>query len=230
MNFQLHSNMTMQKLHIGEEKSPLLVIDSFVENAEELVNIACQLKFEVNSNFYPGVRAEAPIEYQQLIIDKLQDTLLEFFQLKANKLKFTISHFSMVTSEPNQLHLLQRIPHFDSLDSEGLAAIHYLFKTDLGGTSFYKHRDTQFESIDEKRQGQYFASMKKNGSNNMPSPEYINGDTVLYKRIAEQQGIFNRIIIYRRNLLHSGSIPKDFVPDDNPLTGRLSINSFIDPS
>jgi hypothetical protein len=36
------------------------------------------------------------------------------------------------------------------------------------------------------------------------------------------------MLVYKRNSLHSGSIPPDFVPDPNPATGRLSINSFID--
>ena len=36
------------------------------------------------------------------------------------------------------------------------------------------------------------------------------------------------MLVYRRNSLHSGCIAKGFVPDPNPLTGRLSINCFID--
>jgi hypothetical protein len=35
------------------------------------------------------------------------------------------------------------------------------------------------------------------------------------------------MLVYRRNVLHSGCI-EDSVPDPNPSTGRLSINSFID--
>ncbi len=230
MVLQLHPEIKVQKLRIGKEQSPLLVIDNFVEQASHLVEIAGKLKFEANSNFYPGIRAQAPIEYQHLILEKLQDTLSNFFQLKTNRLKFTISHYSIVTTEPRELHLLQRIPHFDSLDNKGLAAVHYLFRANLGGTSFYRHRDTMFETIDESRRVQYFESMKKNGNRNMPPEEYINGDTPLYERIWQQQGIFNRIIIYRRNILHSGSISKNFKPNANPLTGRLSINSFIDPA
>jgi hypothetical protein len=38
------------------------------------------------------------------------------------------------------------------------------------------------------------------------------------------------MLVYRRNSLHSGCIGPDFVPDANPLTGRLSINSFLDVS
>jgi hypothetical protein len=36
------------------------------------------------------------------------------------------------------------------------------------------------------------------------------------------------MLVYRRNSLHSGCIETGFVPDTNPSTGRLSINSFID--
>jgi hypothetical protein len=38
----------------------------------------------------------------------------------------------------------------------------------------------------------------------------------------------NVVLVYRRNSLHSGCIDPAFVPDANPRTGRLSINSFID--
>jgi Family of unknown function (DUF6445) len=229
MNFKQHPETRIQKLKIGKEKLPLLVIDNLLSQPDYLVELACKTNFSVNSPYYPGVRADAPSQYKQFILEELAETLIEFFKLKTSQLTFSFCQFSMVTTSPNDLHLLQRIPHFDSLDKNGLAAVHYLFKTDLGGTSFYRHRDTQFESIDDERRAAYFDSMKKNGSNNLPPAEYINGDTALYERIAEQQGIYNRIIIYPRNILHSGSIPKDFIPDHSPLTGRLSINSFIDP-
>jgi hypothetical protein len=59
--------------------------------------------------------------------------------------------------------------------------------------------------------------------------EYINGDTALFEEIARAEGVFNRMLVYRRNSLHSGSIDRAFVPDPNPRTGRLSINCFVDP-
>lgn len=52
--------------------------------------------------------------------------------------------------------------------------------------------------------------------------------TDLFEQIAKQDGAFNRMLVYRRNSLHSGCIESGFVPDPNPSTGRLSINSFID--
>ncbi|MFL6577360.1 MAG: DUF6445 family protein, partial [Povalibacter sp.] len=86
-----------------------------------------------------------------------------------------------------------------------------------------------FEYIDESRRDPYLKTLEtEREGQNAPGPSYINGDTALFEQIAKQDGVFNRILIYRRNSLHSGSINPDFVPDPNPATGRLSINSFLD--
>lgn len=230
MELTLHSNLKINKLSIGSEKAPLLVIDSFVEQANDLVEMAGRIPFLKNSAFYPGVRAEAPEAYQKFLLKELQGTLIDFFHIDAFALKFELCHYSLVTTPADNLQLLQRIPHFDSVEKDGLAAVHYLFKGDLGGTSFYRHKKTNFEYIDESRKLDYFRSLEsENDTGNIPLSGYINGDTALFDRVDSQEGVFNRIIIYRRNSLHSGSISKNFTPDNNPLTGRLSLNSFINP-
>ena len=38
-----------------------------------------------------------------------------------------------------------------------------------------------------------------------PPPGYINGDTPLYEQLSRQEGVFNRLLVYRRNSLHSGA-------------------------
>ncbi len=124
---------------------------------------------------------------------------------------------------------MQRIPHVDSFDSNGLATIHYLFRENMGGTAFYRHRKTGYEVIDESRKMEYISSLESEMQGpTLPPAEYINGDTPIFEQIGRQEGLYNRLLIYRRNSLHSGCIDKNFVPDPNPLTGRLSINSFID--
>lgn len=230
MQLSLDENIQITESHFGNEQAPLLVIDNFVRRAEGLVEDASQQRFLANSPLYPGVRAMAPQAYQQLILGQLQNKLMDFFELNGQSLSLSVCHYSIVTTPPQQLKLLQRIPHFDSEDKNGLAAVHYLFKADLGGTSFYRHRKTGYESIDENRKLDYYRSLEsENDGTNMPASAYIYGDTPLFERIAEQKGIFNRIIFYRRNSLHSGSISPNFSADDNPSTGRLTISSFIDP-
>jgi len=228
MRLELNPDVRMQKLAIGSEKAPLLVIDNFVKDAEQLIQTVAPKVFIRTARFFPGVRAKAPLTYRQFVIDQLRDELLQFFQLNGNSIRFSMCHYSLVTTPPRELVMAQRVPHFDSVDS-GLASIHYLFRKGYGGTAFYRHRRTGFEYVDLSRQDLYLKTLDEEVHGpDSPEPAYINGDTPLFEQVEKQDGVFNRILFYRRNSLHSGSIEKDFVPDGNPLTGRLSINCFID--
>lgn len=222
-------NINVRECTIGNEKAPLLVVDNFVKQPDELIKWALPKFFAPAGRFFPGVRAKAPLTYQRFVLGQLQDTLLNVFQIEGRSMRFSMCHYSLVTTPPEKLVMEQRIPHLDSVGSNGLASIHYLFRKGYGGTAFYRHRTTGFEYVDESRQETYFKSLEEeiNGPD-MPGPEYIDGDTPLFQQIEKQDGIFNRILIYRRNSLHSGCIDRSFVSDANPLTGRLSINSFID--
>jgi hypothetical protein len=138
-------------------------------------------------------------------------------------------HYSLVTQPPTQLRFLQRVPHIDSVGADGLATVHYLFHGDWGGTAFYRHRSTGFESVDAARHETYFRELEREShSDAAPRAGYIDGDTALFERIASVDAAYNRLIVYRRNCLHSGNIDSTRVPPADPLTGRLSINSFID--
>jgi Family of unknown function (DUF6445) len=228
VNLAPNPNFAVQKLNIGREQAPLLVIDNVVANADELVDLAATKFFGDVASYYPGVRAKAPLTYQQYILDQLRGLFTDHFGLQGRKLRFTMCHFSLVTTPAEKLGHLQCIPHIDSTLGTELAFIHYLFKRDHGGTAFYRHRQTGFEIIDQARRAAYFdcVEAEKHGPNK-PAVGYINGDTALYEQVGAQDGLFNRMLVYRRNSLHSGSIGPQFVADPNPRTGRLSINGFI---
>jgi len=229
MNLDLHPDLRLRRLEIGAERAPLLVIDNFVADAEALVADACARRFTVRSPYYPGIRAEAPTAYQQLLLTRLRSELLDCLGMPEGMLTLSMCHYSVVTTPAKELAPLQRIPHVDSFAKAGLATIHYLFKANLGGTAFYRHRRTGFESLDEARGPAYSQALDAEYSGTAgPGPGYINGDTHQFEQIAKEDGVFNRMLVYRRNSLHSGCIDAGFVPDPNPATGRLSINSFID--
>lgn len=226
-----HPAMQLTVQHPGNEQSPLLIVDNFITEPERLLADACQQRFVANSPYYPGVRAPAPKVYQQVLLQSLTPVLQDVFALPAGSLHFSICHYSLVTTPPAQLKLLQRIPHFDTTEKHALAAVHYLFHGDQGGTAFYRHRKTGFETIDNNRAKAYFQSMEaENGGPNIPGPDagYIAGDTPLFSQIAEAKAVFNRLIIYRRHALHSGSIPANASLSADPSQGRLTISSFID--
>lgn len=228
MTLTLHPNFRIQKLTIGREQAPLVVIDNFVANPDELVELAVAKPFIDVANYYPGLRSKVPLTYQRFVIDQLRDVFAGYFGLTASAVRFTSCHFSLVTTPPEKLDYLQQIPHIDSASSVELAFVHYLFKTDLGGTAFYRHRATGFEYVDETRRTDYWRIVdEEKAGPNRATGGYIDGDTALYEQVGRQEGVFNRMVLYRRNTLHSGSLGRNFVPDLNPRTGRLSINGFL---
>jgi hypothetical protein len=230
MILDLHPDIRIERLTLGAEKAPLLVIDNVVGDPERLVRKAMTRQFQPRGANYPGIRTEAPLGYQQLFRDRLKEVLFDAFGLTGKSLVFPMCHYSLVTTSSTQLAPLQRIPHADSVDTRGLATVHYLFKSNLGGTAFYRHRATGFEYIDATRMSVYSSHIEHLLREPQSIPAgYINGDTDLFEQIANVPSAFNRMLVYRRNSLHSGSIDKSFVPDPNPATGRLSVNCFIDP-
>jgi hypothetical protein len=230
MILNLHPDIRIEKLTIGRELAPLLVIDHFVADPDRLVRKAALAQFGPGGRFYPGIRAKAPLSYEHFLLKHLQPLLAEHFGLESPSLRLSMCHFSLVTTPAAQLSLQQRLPHVDSLAPEGAATIHYLFKGKLGGTAFYRHRATGYEYLDETRAPAYWSALETECKGpEQPGMEYINGDTAIFEQIARAEGVFNRMLVYRRNSLHSGSIDRAFVPDADARSGRLSINSFIEP-
>jgi hypothetical protein len=228
MNIAPHPSMRIQKLTIGREHAPLVVIDNLVADPEELVRDASSKRYAPPQSYYPGLRAKAPLSYQMFLVGELRGLLCDYFELESSSLRFSMCHYSVVTTPPEQLTPLQRIPHVDSHEARGLASIHYLFKADLGGTAFYRHRATGFEYVDESRRSTYYPILERELSGpTAPGPEYIDADTALFERVGAQAGIFNRMLIYRRNSLHSGAPTRGFPLPADPASGRLSINSFL---
>lgn len=211
---------------VGHDRAPVIVIEDAWPNAHALVELAAARKdFERKSLYYPGVRSPAPVDYATGIVAQLTDLIRSTFALE-DEIVITDSTFSIVSTPAEKLVPFQRVPHFDSVDPNGLALLHYL--CDLGGTSFYRHRSTGLELITADAQEDYIrrvnAEVRASG---LPPPAYVEGDTALFERTAKYEAAFNRALIYRGSMLHSVNVPPDFVPDADPRGGRLSLNTFL---
>jgi hypothetical protein len=212
--------------YVGKERAPVLVIENAWPDAERLIDIAAQRQdYRPRSLYYPGLRSSAPPEYALGIVQKFTKLICSTFGLPDN-LVITDSTFSLVTTHPEKLVPFQRVPHFDSVDPNRIALLHYI--SDLGGTSFYRHRSTGLEIVTADVQERYIRTVNAEVRENGPPPhQYVEGDTELFERIAKYDAAFNRVLIYRGNMLHSVNVPPGFVPDPNPRTGRLTLNTFL---
>ena len=228
MIVERHPALRIDRRRIGAEGAPLLVVDDFVADPDRLVRKAARSRFSPQGAMFPGVRARAPLSYE-VLLEGLLRPLLPALGLRPGRFAFPMCHYSLVVQRPETLSFLQRVPHIDSTTAQGLATVHYLFRGDWGGTAFYRHRATGYEVVDEARRVAYFAQLQRESEGaQAPAAGYIGGDTELFERIGAVAGAFNRLVVYRRNSLHSGDIDNARVPPPDPVAGRLSINSFID--
>lgn len=229
MLIEPHRDLRIEKRRIGDDGAPLLVIDQLVADPERLVHRAARRAFGRRGEYFPGVRTGAPAMYQPFLESVLNPLLPEHFGIRSGRFRFSMCHYSLVAAPPEQLRFLQRVPHIDSVGGDGLATVHYLFRGHWGGTAFYRHRSTGFEHVDKPRWETYFSRLEtESHGSDVPAGGYINGDTALFEQIASVDAVFNRMIVYRRNALHSACVDDGHVPPADPLAGRLSINTFID--
>jgi hypothetical protein len=228
--FHLHPAFRWTVVHVGLERQPVIVIDDFLQETNQLIDYAAtQAKFLMRRDVaYPGFRAAAPPEYSIAVKVYLRDLLRDTFGLGPADIAADNCEFAIVTTPPEMLQLRQRIPHIDAPDSCYIAGLHYLCGPELGGTSFYRHRRTGFESVDlDRRDLLQRALQGEIAASGAPPVAYIDGDTDLFVRTASFDAAFNRLLFYRGVTLHSGNISRDFGFDANPRTGRLTISSFF---
>ncbi len=218
---------TIRIERIGNEQQPVIVIDDFVDAPERLRAAAEASDYQMMGRHYPGLRAEVAADEVEAFLSPIQALIAETFGF-GGPTRVISAGYSIVTTQPADLTPIQRLPHFDGLEGERVALLHYLNGQAQGGTAFYRHRGTGFETISAERHAAYDAALHREvAQHGLPGPAYISGDTPLYERIARFEAKPNRALIYRGHLLHCADLPDDldFTPD--PKTARLTVNTFL---
>lgn len=228
--YELRKDAKIECSKVGNEQQEVLVVDDFLKGAASLKRAAVDgNSFSCADSFYPGIRMQVPHEYTIAIVRNLGYFMEKFFNLEVRKIKSATSRFSIVTTPPHSLDLLQRIPHFDAPSRKGLAVLYYLQSVPSMGTALYRHKPTGFEYVDDQRYSHYMEHVNKRYPSESDYPEgYINGSTDQFEEVASYDAVFNRLLMYRGTSLHSGKIGKDYSFDPNPATGRLTVTSFFE--
>lgn len=229
-NYAPCKNMEYECLKMGADQQELMRVDSYIQGADALRNEAIAgNNFAVADSFYPGVRMAITDAYILALVRNFQGVIRDFFKLDLRTIKSAASKYSIVTSKPEELKLMQRIPHFDAPSRNSLAVIHYLCDAPDSGTAFYHHGETGYDYIDRSRLEKYEQSIVKRFKDPLRQPSgYVCGDTQDYSEIASFGAVHNRLLMYHGSSLHSGIIRPDYNFDPSPETGRLTITSFIE--
>jgi hypothetical protein len=210
---------------IGHEGEPLVIVDNFAPDPQALRSHAAASTFAPAGDHYPGIRAALPPTYLAEARDALSVVFRDAFGA-TGRVRVLDARFALVTAAAADLTLAQRLPHVDATAPGRLAMVHYLGAQALGGTAFYRHRSTGFETISPARSTPYFAALSQETA--LQSPQgYLSGDTPLFESIAEVDAVFNRAVFYRSHLLHCGAVPPSAALTADPTHGRLTVTAFF---
>jgi hypothetical protein len=202
----------------------VVIVDGFHPDPDALRAAAETAAFEPAHRHYPGVRAPLPDDYFTQVRPVLAPVLAQVFGVAA--IRLIDASFSIVTAAPDALTTEQRLPHVDAVVPGRVALVHYLSDAG-GGTAFFRHRATGYESIDEARSDAYRAALAAEIAREPPPAAYVAGSTALFEAVDIVEAKANRAVIYASAMLHSGAIPADAVLDADPRRGRLTVTAFF---
>ena len=221
------TSLDIRARRIGREGLPIALIDGFAKDPDALRQHALGQTFTAARDHYPGVRAPLPPGYIHAQAPLLATVLDAVFGAKTAA-RVLDAAFSMVTTPPDALGLHQRLPHIDATAPGRIALVHYLSPAPTAGTAFFRHRATGFEFVDAARSTGYFDTLNAEvQSGTAPSAGYIASDTALFERTHRVDAAYNRAVIYRSNMLHSGAIEAETLLSCDPAVGRLTVTAFL---
>mgnify|MGYP002780210464 CR=1 FL=1 len=208
---------------------PLISVENFLENPEHAILQACLQKFAKITPQYPGVRAALDPAVCRAWLGVLSPLLDQWFGGDGRPWAMQ-AWYSLVTTPPAALAPIQRLPHVDGTDPQQIAMMLYLHRTGHGGTAFFRHRATGFESLTAETYLRYAAAVQDEVARaGLPSAAYPTDGAPNFERIHVAEGTFNSAIFYRGNILHSGVIDNAAPLSADPREGRLTINAFFRP-
>lgn len=228
--FEINRGWAIKAYEVGREREPVVVIDHVLAAPEDLVEAAAQANFgavKAGGNFYPGLRTPAPKTYVRRLHAALRPVIAAAFGLPVEGVVKMSSALSLATLRPEELVLAQRLPHFDTADGGQIAVLHYLCGPEHGGTGFYRHRATGFETVTPERLGPYIAALEAEVATRPPARDYAAGDTELFEQTGKVEARFDRLAIYRSRLLHAGDMGSSPAFSPDPRRGRLTANTFL---
>ncbi|MCI2283533.1 DUF6445 family protein [Colwellia sp. MSW7] len=228
---KVNRQATLNIEYIGQDKTPILIIDNYADNHNELVDqVIAHAQFipdEVTN--YPGIRSAIPKALVVGYLKPLIEVLYRVYKLPDLLQPNPIDNYlSLITKQPNELSAMQSWPHFDTPNPNLIAIIHYMNKGTHGGTAFFKHNKSGLDRINNDNKETYLKFAQAYfQSSTLRELNYCNeqhNEFTCYKTVAYKP---NRLIVFPGQLLHSTLVNAATDINSDPITGRLTANLFL---
>lgn len=230
MEFSFSPHAAQRIERFGGEAQAVVIIDEAANDAERLADEASSLPFSRIGPYYPGVRAPLGAEFLLTLCAAAREVAADVFHLDFPAWRGAC-FYSLMTTPPEALLPIQRFPHYDGVEHERIAILHYLTRADLGGTAFFRHRSTGFETVTVERFDPFRRALEEEvRASGLPPPAYIGDGAPYFERIGLVSPAFNRMLIYKGNSLHCSAIGRASALSADPRRGRLTVNAFLAPA
>lgn len=229
----INEELIMQTLYMGDENNKVLCFDDFLTNPNALIDHARQSTFSpyaaaAQRKGYPGVRASAPAGFGSQLRERIGEIVKKEFAIPAaTKITPLQDALCLMTVPETELGPLQRIPHFDASNPQFFATLLYLCGEEHGGTGFYRHNSTGYESITPERCDKYLDLSYEELNTVKPPRHYFSESDNFFTKVGFIPARFNRLVVYRGCVLHSANVLSALSLNPDPGVGRLTANIFF---
>ena len=222
-DLRVNADAAITVRHIGHEKSPLLIIDNVLTTPEDFVEVARRVPFRPPASMYPGLNSPLPSPYFRVLLGALQPLLHRVFPTLPQRDLTAHGFFALALRSGEDLHVMQRVPHQDTFKPERLGMVHFFCHGQQGGTGFFRHRATGFETVDRQRTATFAPIIEDEARALVDDGRSVED---FYEMFDSADAVFNRLIVYQAHLLHAGLLDHSTLTPD-PSTGRLTANIFL---
>lgn len=207
----------------------MIIVDNATPDAAVLVDLASTLPYSPIGPYYPGLRTLPDAEFRLTAIAAV-GSVIDAQNNEAAREWSGECYFSIVTSPPAQLKPIQRFPHYDGVEEHRYAALLFLCGSEFGGTAFYRHLSTGYETVNAERFPSFKSSLEcEVRQRGLPPQAYITDGAPYFEKIAEFDAASNRMLLYRGKALHCSAIRRPELLTPDPRRGRLTLNLFLAP-
>lgn len=211
--FSPSEEIKVQVQQVGEEK--VIIIDNFYKNPEQVRALALQIpstRSPTLMHALPGARVEGTFyfgHFAEFIPEIIANVFVEDTKIDRDIISSCLNHATFLVNVQTSKEALSaaRAPHVDNLENGRYAMGIYLNTPEqcTGGTAFFKFKGEQsldlVNSVDPDLRGYNF---------------YVQESDANWEKLYTAEMKFNRLVIYKQNILHTPYIPVDSFTEENP--------------